>query len=162
RVGRPAFSDVVAEALVFPIGVSDQAEAERRIEAAALQFFEGTWLQRPLKSLGGVAPIDAAGHAVLRRKLRGVIQFLQDCAGDGDRYPYFSYLSERALAGGNTTEALDAINEGEKADCEQNEGRRRNDYELRRAKLHARRGEPDAAHDVFERLIQRDPTNLKT
>jgi tetratricopeptide (TPR) repeat protein len=242
RVGRPAFDDVVAEALIFPVGLSDKAEAERRIETAARQFFEETWLHRPLRSLNGIPPIDAAGHAVLRKKLRGVVQFLQDCAaggalheydfdrvrrklglapagaapaditalgapelaalkvealsdeqlrqafqtaqrldaheigthfaralvarppaaGEADRYPYFSYLIERALAGGNTAEALDTINEGEKADCEQNEGRRRNDYELRRGKVHARRGEADAAHDVFDRLIQRDPTSLKT
>jgi tetratricopeptide (TPR) repeat protein len=248
RVGRPAFSDVVTEAVVFPMGVTDQAEAERRVEAGAQLFFEGTWLQRPLKTLNGIAPIDAAGHAVLRRKLRGVVQFLADCAAggalrtydfdrlrrklgltgggtpatpgaaptdvtalgapelaalnietlsdeqlkqalltaqrldaheigtrfaralvgrplsgsDADRYPYFSYLVERALAAGQTDEALDTLNEGEKADCEQNEGRRRNDYELRRGKVHARRGEADAAHDVFDRLIQRDPTNMKT
>jgi len=245
RVGRPAFGDVTAEALIFPVGLTDQAEAERRIDLAAQQFFEGLWLQRPLRSLGGIAPIDAAGHVVLRRKLRGVIQFLQDCAAGGalhdydfdrvrrklgltaagpaapgapptdvtalgaaelaalqvetltddqlqqalqtaqrldaheigtqfaralvarppaeghpDRYPYYSYLVERALATGNTQEALDTLNEGEKADCEQNEGRRRNDYELRRGKVHARRGEADAAHDVFERLIQRDPSNM--
>jgi tetratricopeptide (TPR) repeat protein len=246
RVGRPAFSDIVTEAVVFPVGVTDQAEAERRVEQGAQRFFEDVWVHRPLKSLNGIAPIDAAGHAVLRRKLRGVIQFLADCAAGGairtynfdrllrklglagapapsapgaapadisalgapelaalkvealsddqlrqalqaaqrldaheigthfaralvarppsgdqpDRYPYFSYLVERALAGGQTDEALDAINEGEKADCEQNEGRRRNDYELRRGKVHARRGEADAAADVFERLIQRDPTNL--
>jgi tetratricopeptide (TPR) repeat protein len=249
RVSRPAFNDVVTEAVVFPMGVTDQAEAERRIEAGARQFYEETWIHRPLKALNGTPPIDAAGHAVLRRKLRGVIQFLTDCAAGGalraydfdrlrrklglsgtaapagggeaaapdigamgapdlvalkvetlsddqlrqalqaaqrldaheigtqfaralvsrpvsgsdtDRYPYFSYLIERALAGGQTDEALDTINEGEKADCEQNEGRRRNDYELRRGKVHAKRGEADAAHDVFERLIQRDPTNMKT
>jgi tetratricopeptide (TPR) repeat protein len=248
RIGRPAFADVVTEAVIFPIGLSDQAEVQRRIDTTAQQFFEGTWLQRPLRSLGGIAPIDAAGHAVLRRKVRGVIQFLQDCAAHGalqtydfdrvrrklgltttaapapagaaptditalgapelaalspdslsdeqlrqalqtaqrldaheigtrfaralvarppdaaapDRYSHFSYLIERALAGGNTDEALDTINEGEKADCEQNEGRRRNDYELRRGKVHARRGEADAAYDVFDRLIQRDPTNVKT
>jgi tetratricopeptide (TPR) repeat protein len=247
-VSMPQWGDVVAEALFFPAGVSDQAEAERRIEAFAQQFFEGTWLQRPLKSLNGIAPIDAAGHAVLRRKLRGVIQFLQDCAaggllhgydfdrvrrklgltagsvpapaegaaiditglgapelaalelealsgeqlrqalqtaqrldaheigtrfaralvarpsaeGDADRYPYFSYLIERDLSAGNMAEALDTINEGEKLDCEQNEGRRRNDYELRRGKVHARRGEADQANDVFERLIQRDPSNMKS
>jgi tetratricopeptide (TPR) repeat protein len=248
HVGPPAWGDIVAEALVFPVGVKDQAEAERRVETYAQQFFEGPWLQRPLKSLNGIAPIDAAGHTVLRRKLRGVVQFLADCAAggvlhgydfdrvrrklgllagaapaaagaapadvtalgapelaalkveelsdeqlrqafqtaqrldaheigthfaralvarpadgaDADRYPYFSYLIERALAVGNTAEALDTINEGEKADCEQNEGRRRNDYELRRGKVHARRGEANEAHDVFERLIQRDPTNMKT
>jgi tetratricopeptide (TPR) repeat protein len=247
RTGRPAFADVVTEAVVFPMGVTDQEEGERRVEAAAQQFFEGPWLQRPLRALGGISPIDAVGHTVLRRKLRGVIQFLEDCAAggairtysfdrlrrklgltataapapgaapadisvlsapelaalpvetlsdeqlrqafqaaqrldaheigthfartligrpvsgeDSDRYPYFSYLIERALATGNTGEALDTINEGEKADCEQNEGRRRNDYELRRGKLHAKRGEADAAHDVFDRLIQRDPANMKT
>jgi tetratricopeptide (TPR) repeat protein len=81
---------------------------------------------------------------------------------NADRYPYFAYLIERALASGHTDEALDAINEGEKADCEQNEGHRRNDYELRRGKVHAKRGEADAAHEVFDRLIQRDPTNMKT
>jgi len=248
RIGRPGFADVVTEALVFPVGLSDQGEVRRRIDTAAQQFFEGTWLRRPLRSLGGVSPIDAAGHAVLRRKVRGVIQFLEDCAAGGalheydfdrlrrklglatgtpaaaasagppdvtalgapelaglavetlsdeqlqqalqtaqrldaheigtrfaralvarppaggaaDRYAHFSYLIERALAAGNTDEALDTINEGEKADCEQNEGRRRNDYELRRGKLHARRGEADAAHDVFDRLIQRDPTNMQT
>jgi tetratricopeptide (TPR) repeat protein len=247
HVGPPSWGDIVSEALTFPAGVKDQAEAEQRIGAYAQQFFEGPWLQRPLKALGGIAPIDAAGHAVLRRKLRGVIQFLEDCAAGGvlheydfervrrklgltgaapaaagaaatdvtalgapelaalkvealsdeqlrqafqtaqrldaheigahfaralvarppdgasaDRYPYFSYLIERALAAGNTAEALDTINEGEKADCEQNEGHRRNDYELRRAKVHARRGEADEANDVFERLIQRDPTNVKT
>jgi tetratricopeptide (TPR) repeat protein len=247
HIGPPAWGDIVAEALTFPVGVKDQAEAEQRVAAFAQQFYEGPWLQRPLKALNGIAPIDAAGHAVLRRKLRGVIQFLADCAAGGvlhefdfdrvrrklgltgatpaaggaapaditalgapeltalkvdalsdeqlrqafhaaqrldaheigahfaralvarppdrtgpDRYPYFSYLIERALAAGNTDEALDTLNEGEKADCEQNQGHRRDDYELRRAKVHARRGEADQANDVFERLIQRDPTNLKT
>jgi hypothetical protein len=247
RSGRPAFSDVVTEAVIFPLGVTDQAEAERRVTAGAQQFFEGPWLQRQLKSLNGIPPVDAAGHAVLRRKLRGVVQFLQDCAANGalhaydfdrlrrklgltaaapaapgaasaditslgapelaalkaeslsdeqlqqalqtaqrldaheigthfaralvarpagagsaDRYPYFSYLVERNLAAGNADAALDTLNEGEKADCEQNEGRRRNDYELRRGKLHAKRGEADAAHDVFDRLIRRDPANTKT
>jgi tetratricopeptide (TPR) repeat protein len=246
HVGPPSWGDIVSEALTFPIGVKDQAEAEQRVMAYAQQFYEGPWLQRPLKALGGIAPIDAAGHALLRRKLRGVIQFLADCAAGGvlheydfdrvrrklgltgaapvaagagpaditalgapelaalkvealsdeelrqafqtaqrldaheigahfaralvarpadgggaDRYPYFSYLIERALASGNTDEALDTINEGEKADCEQNEGRRRNDFELRRAKVHAKRGEADQANDVFERLIQREPTDLK-
>ncbi len=83
-------------------------------------------------------------------------------AGDADRYPYFSYLAERELSAGDTAAALDTINEGEKADCEQNEGRRRNDYELRRGKVHARRGEAEQANEVFERLIQRDPSNMKT
>ena len=40
RVGRPAFSDVVAEALIFPVGASDEADAERRIQASAQEFYE--------------------------------------------------------------------------------------------------------------------------
>jgi tetratricopeptide (TPR) repeat protein len=246
RVTRPNFSDIITEAVLFPVGVQDQAEAARRVEAFAQQFFEESWINRQLKSLNGTAPVDAAGHAVLRKKLRGVVQFLQDCSRGGalagydfdrlrrklglltggaaptptatgpditamgaaelaalqaeslsdsqleqawltakrldaqeisthfakaltarplsadktDRYPVFSYLIDRALNEGQSDAALDLVNEGEKADCEQNEGRRRNDYELRRAKLHAKRGEADAAHDVFERLIQRDPSNL--
>lgn len=247
RLGPASFADTMSEAALFPLRISDPDEAKRRVRAHAEQFFEGVWLQRPLKTLGGVPPIDAAGHAVLKKKLRGVVQFLEQCArvrtlgdydfnrlrrklglGDGatastdaatadvtalgaselaalspealsdeqleqawqtaqrldahelgrrfaqalthrppqadrtDRYPYYSYLIQRAVADGNLDAALDAVNEGEKADCEQNEGRRRNEYELRRAQVHARRGEPDAAHDVFDRLIQRDPTNTRT
>src|SRR5205823_5123818 len=52
-------------------------------------------------------------------------------------------------------------NEGERVDCEQNEGRRRNDYEVRRGQVHVKRGEADQAQDVFRRLIEREPSNLK-
>src|SRR5262249_29948440 len=78
-----------------------------------------------------------------------------------DRYAWYGHLVQQALAEGNTETALDYLNEGEKADCEQNEGRRRNDYELRRGPIHARRGEADAAQDVFERLIARVPSELR-
>jgi tetratricopeptide (TPR) repeat protein len=246
RVLRGNFGDVVTEAVVLPSRPAAREDLEPRVRARAEQFFEGTWLQRPLRSLNGIPPIDAAGHGVLRKKLRGVVQFLEDCAAgtslqvydfgrlrrklgllDGgaapagaaadvtglgapelaalkaedlsdeqleqalqtaqrldahevgghfaraltarparadrpDRYPWYSYLVQRAVAEGRTDEALDLINEGEKADCEQNEGRRRNDYELRRGQVHAKRGEADAAQDVFDRLVQRDPSNLRT
>ena len=66
-----------------------------------------------------------------------------------------------ALAEGNSDAALNYVNEGEKADCEHNEGRRRNDFELRRAQIHAKRGEADAAQDVFDRLIERVPSELR-
>ncbi len=245
RIVPASFADAVSEAVLFPVRIPDPAEAVRRVRVHAEQFFEGTWLQRPLKSLGGVAPLDAAGHAVLRKKLRGVVQFLEECAfgalaeydfgrvrrklglADGaapaggvpadisalsapelaalsaetlsddqleqawqaaqrfdahevgrhfakaltarpatkerpDHYPWYSYLVQRSVAEGDFDAALDVLNEGEKADCEHNEGRRRNDYELRRGQLHARRGDADAAHGVFDGLIQRDPDNMKT
>jgi hypothetical protein len=78
-----------------------------------------------------------------------------------DRYGWFSYLIGKSQKDGDHSAALDWVNEGEKFDCEQNEGKRRNDYELRRAQVHAKRGEPDAAEDVFRRLIERAPGNLR-
>jgi tetratricopeptide (TPR) repeat protein len=78
-----------------------------------------------------------------------------------DRWPWYSYLMQSAVQEGNTNAALDYVNEGERVDCEHNEGRRRNDYELRRGQLHAKRGEVEAAEDVFRRLIERVPNNLR-
>ena len=73
----------------------------------------------------------------------------------------FNYLTQRAVQENDTTAALDWVNEGQKVDCEQNEGRRRNDYELRRGQIHVKRGEADAAHDVFQRLIERSPSEMR-
>jgi predicted Zn-dependent protease len=53
------------------------------------------------------------------------------------------------------------LNEGERDDCEHHQGRRRNDYELRRAQVHAKQGAFDQARDVFDRLIARVPGELK-
>ena len=78
-----------------------------------------------------------------------------------DRYPLYSQLVQMDLDDRDLDAALDHVNEGEKADCEHNEGRRRNDYELRRGQVHVKRGEADAAADVFQRLIERAPDELK-
>jgi tetratricopeptide (TPR) repeat protein len=239
----PGFPYILSEALVFPVGAPDQATAEARMREGAERYFEDVWIHRPRVALQGVPPVDAAGHGTLRKKVRGVLQFLQECAalvglpydfdrlrrrlgvlegapGTGaaqdigalgaadlaglatesldheqleqayqsalqldarelagrfaralverppvaerpDRYTWFNYLVNQAQGEGNLDAALDYLNQGEKADCEHNEGRRRNDYELRRAQLHARRGEMDQAHEVFERLIQRVPGELR-
>src|SRR5262249_36338664 len=53
---------------------------KRKVNEHARQFFEETWIHRPLRSLNQIPPIDAAGHSTLRKKLRGVVQFLQECA----------------------------------------------------------------------------------
>ncbi len=234
------FSHVLSEALIFP-RTQDNAEAEKQIEAALVRYVEEEWVSRPLKLLGGVSPLDAAGHATLRKKLRGVVHFLAEIAkinnfdydfdrlrrklgliesaptpagevpadisalgvaeltaldvaklsheqteeayqtalrldarelagrlaqalvsrppspARPDRYPWYVHLIQLAQAVGDTDAALAHLNEGEKHDCEHNEGRRRNDYELRRAQIHARRGELDQAQDAFERLIARAP-----
>jgi tetratricopeptide (TPR) repeat protein len=246
RVGPPLFSDVVTSALIFPVGVEDEARAQQLLTEHAQKYFEESWIHQPLRTLNGTAPVDAVGHATLRKKLRGVVQFLQECSAGGaihtyefdrlrrklglleaqpiapssaadavdiaamgvtelaglpvetladaqlelayqsaqkldaqelsvrfaqalvarppsaekpDRFPWYTYLVQRALAEGRHDAALDFVNEGEKADCEQNEGKRRNDYEFRRGLVHAKRGEVDQAHDVFQRLIERAPAN---
>jgi tetratricopeptide (TPR) repeat protein len=81
--------------------------------------------------------------------------------GQPERYLWYSHLIQTAVSEGDTQAALDWINEGEKADCEQNEGKRRNDYELRRAQILSKRGEADQAQDVFEKLISRAPSELR-
>jgi tetratricopeptide (TPR) repeat protein len=249
--GPANFGDVLSEALIFPIGAADQESGQRQIREHVQSFFENTWIHRPVRSLGSVPPVDAAGHPVLRRKLLGVIEFIEQCAqgetkpydfdrlrhklglqtksavvaavstngtapsldiaamnavdlaglglealteeqleqalrtaqrldaaelagrfasaiiarpadpGRPDRYPAYSYLIQQALSARDLDSALSYVDEGEKADCEHNQGRRRNDYELRRAQVLAKRGESDAARDVFERLIERVPSELK-
>jgi tetratricopeptide (TPR) repeat protein len=245
-----AFHDVVADALWFPVVQRD--DNAQRVSEHVRKYYEETWLHQPRRTLAGNTPVDAAGHTRLRKKLAGVIQFIQDCSRntpvgqydfDGlrrrlglasapaagvqvaappsgssadisamstaelagldraalsseqleqayhaaqkldaqelathfaralvaqppqperpDRFPWYGYLTQQALKEGDTAAALDLVNEGEKADCAQNEGRRRNDYELRRGQVHVKRGEMDQAEDVFRRLIERMPSNLK-
>ena len=250
--GPIQFHDIITEAMVFPTNLRDPNAPTKVIEHAQ-RYYEETWIHQPRRSLTGNTPIDAAGHAVLRKKLRGVVRFIQECAAgtllagydfdrlrhklgliEGapaapaggtaaaatgtadisgmnaaelaglkiesltdeqleqamaaaqkldaedlavsfarglttrpphpdktDRFPLFAFLTQHALKNGQPDAALDFVNEGERVDCEQNEGRRRNDYELRRGQVHVKRGEADAATDVFQRLIERIPDELK-
>jgi tetratricopeptide (TPR) repeat protein len=248
--GPVQYHDVVAEALLFPY-TGDEKSAQEKVRQHVERYYEETWVHKPRKVLAGNTPVDAAGHALLRKKLLGVIRFIEDCARGGsissydfnrlrrklgltaggaapaatapaaagpgdiaamgaaelgglapeslgaaqleqawqaaqkldagelasrfakalaaraadparpDRYPVFNYLTQRALQEGDTTAALDWVNEGQKVDCEHNEGRRRNDYELRRGQIHVKRGEADAAGDVFQRLIERAPSEMR-
>ena len=48
---------------------------------------------------------------------------------------------------GEHQKAIDALNDGEKDDCEHNEGRRRNDYELRRAQILVKKGDHEQAEE---------------
>src|SRR5262249_55076541 len=78
-----------------------------------------------------------------------------------DRFAQYAFLTRKALSEGKLDEALSCVTEGERVDSEHNEGRRRNDYDLRRAQVHVKRREPDLAHEVFTRLIERSPDNLR-
>jgi tetratricopeptide (TPR) repeat protein len=242
------FQDVTAEAVLFPLTRAEDNTS--RVLEHVQKHYEETWIHQPRRALSGNTPIDAAAHPTLRKHLRGVIQFIQDCAKGGaiahydfdrlrrklgllgdrvrpprqqgelsqeditamsaaelaglnaanlpdeqleqayqtavkldaeelaahfarqliarpirperaDRFPWYSYLAQYALRSGDEDAALDYINEGEKADWEHNEGRRRNDYELRRGQIHAKRGEVEQAAEVFQRLIERVPNNFR-
>jgi tetratricopeptide (TPR) repeat protein len=247
--GPANFGNVFSDAMVFPTGVSDAAQAKKLIEDHIQRFFEETWLHRPLRSLNNVPPVDAAGSPLSRKKLLGVVEFLQACgkiaaltydfdrlrrklgiasggdatiparpaaeqasvdamaaselaalevgsltdeqvdrayraamkldaqelatrfakslvsrpasAGGTDRYPVYNYLVQRALAEGDPATALGYVDEGERADCEHNEGKHRNDYELRRGQVLVKQGDVASARDVFERLMERVPTELR-
>lgn len=241
--GPARFSDVLNEGIQFPRNAATKEEAEERIRDSIQKFFEEVWIHRPLKSLNGVPPVDAVGHGVLKKKLRGLLQFTRECiemtgypydfdrvlrklgllegapapsqeggavdiaslgaaelaglatdslstpdldlayqtamkldarelagkfasllvarpsyAERRDRFPLYQLLIQQSLSQGNLDSALDLVNEGESDDCTNNEGRRRNEFELRRAQVHAKRGEYDQAADVYDRLISRVPT----
>ncbi len=77
--GPAQFGDIVQEALAYPVRTSELAQAEAKLRERATQFYEETWARRPLKSLGGATPLDAAGSKFLRKRLLGVIRFHEDC-----------------------------------------------------------------------------------
>src|SRR5207253_569882 len=78
-----------------------------------------------------------------------------------DRYPWYAFLIQHALGERNSDEALRWVDQGERSDQEQNQGRRANDYQLRRAQVLAKRGDTEQTENAFDQLIQRDPTNLR-
>jgi tetratricopeptide (TPR) repeat protein len=246
------FSDVFTEALIFPVNATSKEAAIAMAREHIRKYFEEKWVTKPLKSLGGLSPDDAAQNPAGRKKLLGTLEFLDDCAhiagnpyefshlrekfgfdgspkvaatkassageapvGDiesldaaglaalkteeltvpqldqafrtaqkagasdlvsqfargligrtgpeaaASHFQAFNYLISQSLSAGKPEEALELIDAGEKADCEQNEGRRRNDFELRRGQVLAKLGDSEQARAVFERLLDRTPGELK-
>jgi tetratricopeptide (TPR) repeat protein len=91
ETGYCNFSDITLEAMLFPTRASGVEEVESRMKEHAQSYFEETWIHRPLKSLSGVPPIDAAGHVGLKKRLLGTVKFMEDCfkstaprVGDGE------------------------------------------------------------------------------
>ena len=129
-----------------------------------------SWLWHGLLARGNLTLLTAVSKSgkttllsllLARRHQGGTLAGLAVQPGKTDRYPFFSFLIQKALKDGAHDAALDHVNEAERIDCAHNEGKRRNDYELRRAQVHAGRGEIDAAQDVYQRLIERTPTNFR-
>jgi len=79
EIGYCNFSDIAMEAMLFPTRETRIEEIADRLREHAEEFFETIWLQRPLKSLGGVAPLDAAAHPTMRKKLHGLVSFVEQC-----------------------------------------------------------------------------------
>ena len=77
--GVAQFQDILQEAMAYPVRSADPSSVEGKLRDRATQYFEETWSRRPLKALSGVAPIDAAGSSLLRKRLLGVVKFLSDC-----------------------------------------------------------------------------------
>ena len=238
------FTDVLAEVIVFPARTQDEAQAVARVREHEQRYFEETWVHRELRALALTPPIDAAGHPALRKKLRGVIRFLEDCvvsyqgvgydfdrlrrklgllpdasptssardisnmaaaelaalvqastsdhdlelayqaalqldardlagrfaqtlvgrppqADRPDRWPYYTHLTELALADGDSGAALTWVDAGQQYDSQHNAGRRQNDYDLRRGQLLIKRGSTEEAQSVFDRIIERAPGELR-
>ena len=78
-----------------------------------------------------------------------------------DRYPWYNYLVGHSLTANDPQAALNHVDAGESHDCSHNEGRRRNDYELRRGQVLLKKGDAGAAVDVFTRLVSRSPDDLE-
>lgn len=249
---QAGYSDVLSEALVFPLGAVSQEAGIATAKEYIRTYFEEQWIRKPMPSLGGLTPESAAENASLRPKVRGLVDFMEDCstvvsdpydfsrlreklcltasaktgdvgkapaanAGDVDiaslnatdlaalpaekltgaqldqafraaqkhgspalasqfaraligqtdkesaphQYQAFSHLISQSVSEGKTEEALELIDAGEKSDCENNEGRRRNDFELRRGQILVKLGDSEQARGVFERLMERVPAELR-
>ncbi len=74
-----SFGDVVLEALAQPVQTTDITVAEAKLRDHAREFFENVWIHRPLKSLAGNSPLDAVGSSALRKRVFGVVKFVEDC-----------------------------------------------------------------------------------
>jgi tetratricopeptide (TPR) repeat protein len=74
-----SLGDVALEALAQPVQTSDVAVMEGKLRDHARNYFENVWIHRPQKALAGNAPVDAVGSSALRKRVFGVIKFLEDC-----------------------------------------------------------------------------------
>jgi tetratricopeptide (TPR) repeat protein len=73
------FGDVALEAVAYPTQTASLEQAEEKLGARAKHYFEETWVHRPRKSLSGNSPIDAVGSSLLRKRVFGVVKFMEDC-----------------------------------------------------------------------------------
>lgn len=78
-VGPIQFGDVAMEAIAYPVRTAAVAEAEEKMRTQAANYFENVWIHQPRRSLGGASPLDAVGSRLLRKRVLGVVKFIEDC-----------------------------------------------------------------------------------
>ena len=74
RAGNPSTLDSEPFLVFDPKQVSPE-EKNARILESVRQYFEEVWIHRPLRSLDGIAPIDAVQLPLNRKRLEGIIRF---------------------------------------------------------------------------------------
>jgi tetratricopeptide (TPR) repeat protein len=74
-----SFADVPLEALAQPVQTTDVSVAESKLRDHASNFFDNVWIHRPLKSLAGNSLLDAIGSKPLRKRVFGVVKFMEEC-----------------------------------------------------------------------------------
>jgi tetratricopeptide (TPR) repeat protein len=257
ETGYCTFSNVAVEATLIPTRQTEIADIAPRLRQQAESFFEEVWVNRPLKALSGLSPLEAAGRPDGPKKLPGIIRFLEECfigasvrvvdgdklhifvvydfdnlrrklglatakpapwdgrpqpiaamsladltalepeklseeeldeafraslkldardaagafartlierpitSGTGDRHPYFNHLMQLASAQNDLAGLIALLDRAEQSDAQGNEGRRRNDYAVRRGQALAKTGNVEQAYQVFQDLLAREPNELK-
>ena len=84
-LGEPEFNtiaaqigDVAKDAIIYPTRVSDPEKAEAKVRENVGDYYENIWAHKPRHALNDVAPIDAAGSKLLRKRLLGIIKFQEE------------------------------------------------------------------------------------
>jgi hypothetical protein len=74
-----AFGDVAVDAMLFPTRSATPEQVEPKMRAQARTYFEDVWITLPRRALGGQSPTQAVATPLLRKKLRGVLRFTEEC-----------------------------------------------------------------------------------
>lgn len=70
----------LSQLAIFPIrGDVTPGRLTEELKVRTREHYENVWLHRPLKALGGVTPLDAIGHPGLKKRLPGVVRFIEEC-----------------------------------------------------------------------------------
>ncbi len=78
-IGPVNFADIGLEAVAYPLRAASAEEAEKKMSEHAERYLNDVLPGKSFKALNGATPIDAVGSTLLRKKLLGLLRFLEDC-----------------------------------------------------------------------------------